>query len=76
MQLPVGGSAEAQAALKQAVGESFVSGFRLVALLCAGLALASALCGWVMIEDKTVGRGVRAGKASQTDSPYARIREE
>lgn len=44
MQLPVGGSAEAQATLKQAVAESFVSGFRLVALLCAGLALASALC--------------------------------
>jgi hypothetical protein len=69
MQLPAGGSAEDQAALKQAVAESFVSGFRLVALLCAGLALASALFGWVMIEDKTAGRGVRAGKASQTDSP-------
>ena len=69
MQLPAGGSAEDQAALKQAVAASFVSGFRLVALLCAGLALASALFGWVMIEDKTAGRGVRAGKASQTDSP-------
>lgn len=70
MQLPASGSAEAQAALKHAVGESFVSGFRLLALVCAGLALASALCGWVMIEDKTAGRGVRAGKASQADSLY------
>jgi EmrB/QacA subfamily drug resistance transporter len=71
IQLPAGESAETRAALKQAVGESFVSGFRLVALLCAGLALASALCGWVMIKDKTAGHGVRAGKASKTDSPYA-----
>jgi len=76
MQLPVGGSTEAQAALKQAVGESFVGGFRLVALLCAGLALASALCGWVMIGGKRAGRGVPAGTGSKTDSPYARIREE
>jgi EmrB/QacA subfamily drug resistance transporter len=67
IQLPAGGSAEAQAALKRAVGASFVSGFRLGALVCAGLALASALCGWVMIEDKTAGSRMAAGKASQTD---------
>jgi MFS family permease len=76
MQLPADGSAELQASLKQAVAASFVSGFRLVALLCAGLALASALCGWVMIGGKRADRGVPAGKASKTDSPYARIHEE
>jgi predicted MFS family arabinose efflux permease len=76
MQLPADGSAELQASLKQAVAASFVSGFRLVALLCAGLALASALFGWVMIGGKRADRGVPAGKASKTDSPYVRIHEE
>jgi MFS family permease len=70
MQLPSDGSAKAQAALKQAVDESFVSGFRLVALLCAGLALASALCGWMMIDGKTADYGVSAVKAPKTDSSY------
>lgn len=51
IQLPAGINRQVHAALKLAVGESFVSGFRLAALVCAGLALAGALCGWLMIED-------------------------
>jgi hypothetical protein len=50
--LPPGIDAAAAAALRQTVNASFVSGFRWVMLLCAALALMSALSAWVMI-----GRG-------------------
>jgi EmrB/QacA subfamily drug resistance transporter len=52
IQLPADTTRQLHAALKRAVGESYISGFRLAVLLCAGLALAGALCGWVMIEGK------------------------
>ncbi|HEX6556833.1 MAG TPA: MFS transporter [Ktedonobacteraceae bacterium] len=58
VQLPAGITSQLHAALKQAVDESFVSGFRVVALMCAGLALAGAFCGWVMIEEKLSNRAV------------------
>ncbi|MGK6311186.1 MFS transporter [Variovorax sp. DT-64] len=51
-EMPPGIDAAAAAALKRAVAESFVAGFRWVMLICAGLALLSALSAWVMI-----GRG-------------------
>jgi nitrate/nitrite transporter NarK len=51
IQLPAGINSQVHAALKLAIDESYVSGFRLAALVCAGLALAGALCGWLMIED-------------------------
>ena len=38
--------------LKQAVNEAFVAGFRLVALVSAGLALLSSLSAWFLIEGK------------------------
>lgn len=53
--LPAGVDAAAGAALRQTVNASFVSGFRWVMLICAGLALMSALSAWVLI-----GRGPRA----------------
>lgn len=43
---------ETQAKIRQAVGASFVSGFRLVACVAAGLALLSALAAWQLIEDR------------------------
>lgn len=49
--LPAGLSHAAQAALQQAIAESFVTGFRVVMLIAAGLALASALSAWLLIED-------------------------
>ena len=52
IQIPAHTSPEVQAALKSAIDESFVSGFRLVSLICAGLALASALSAWLLIEGK------------------------
>ena len=52
IQLPPGINSRVHAALKLAIDESYVSGFRLAALTCAGLALAGAFCGWLMIEEK------------------------
>jgi EmrB/QacA subfamily drug resistance transporter len=51
IQLPADTTRHQQDALKRAVGDSFVNGFRLAALMCAGLAVAGALCGWMMIEE-------------------------
>jgi hypothetical protein len=47
--LPPGVDAATAAALKRAVAESFVAGFRWVMLLGAGLAVLSAASAWVMI---------------------------
>jgi hypothetical protein len=38
--------------IEQAIAESFVTSFRVAMLTAAGLALASALTAWVMIEGK------------------------
>lgn len=46
---PCGVDAATASALKQAVGESFVAGFRWVMLLCAVLAVLSALSAWLLI---------------------------
>ena len=65
IQLPADTSGELQAALKRTIDEAFVSGFRLVSLICAGLALAGALCAWLMIEGKSPQRtngAVEAGR--------------
>lgn len=56
-QPPADISAELGYALKSAIAESYVSGFRLIMFIAAGLALASALSAWLMIEDR---RPVRA----------------
>ncbi len=53
IQLPATTSGELQVAFKHAIDEAFVSGFRIVSLICAGLALTSALCAWLMVEGKT-----------------------
>jgi len=50
VEVPEGVSREVRAALKQAIAQSFVSSFRLIMFIAAGLALASALTGWLMIE--------------------------
>jgi hypothetical protein len=50
--IPAHVSAGAQAAIKRAIDESFVSAFRLVSLLGAALALLSALCAWMLIAGK------------------------
>ena len=42
--------------LKQAINESFVAGFRRVAMVCGTLALLSALSAWWLIDGKKEGR--------------------
>src|SRR5439155_23642355 len=49
-ELPAGIDDETRVALKNAINESFVSGFRVVMAAAVGLALASALSAFVMIE--------------------------
>jgi EmrB/QacA subfamily drug resistance transporter len=52
LKLPDGLSGETQAAIRRAIRESFVAGFRLVAYLAAALAGASALAAWLLIAGK------------------------
>ncbi|HSF47000.1 MAG TPA: MFS transporter [Burkholderiales bacterium] len=52
LRIPEGVSGEAQAAVRQAIRESFVTGFRLVAYLAAALAAVSALVSWLLIAGK------------------------
>ena len=52
LKIPGGLSGEAQALIRQAIWESFVAGFRLVAYLAAGLAAAGALASWLLIAGK------------------------
>lgn len=52
IQIPAGVSAQTHTALEHAIAESFVTSFRLVMLIAAGLALASAVSAWLLIEGK------------------------
>src|SRR5579872_4737152 len=63
--VPTHVSGEVQVALKRAIGESFVSSFRLVSLICAGLALASALSAWWLVEGKKPEHAGRTAEESQ-----------
>jgi len=53
--IPSGVSNQLNAALEQAIAESFVAGFRVVMLIAAGLAAASALSSLLLIEGKGLG---------------------
>jgi EmrB/QacA subfamily drug resistance transporter len=52
IKVPSNVDAETRVELRQAVEHSFVSAFRLIMLVAAGLALASAAMAWLMIEGK------------------------
>jgi EmrB/QacA subfamily drug resistance transporter len=51
---PEGVNAETAAQIERAIEESFVAGFRIVMLVCVGLALASALAAALLVEDRKV----------------------
>jgi hypothetical protein len=53
LKIPDGLNGETQAAIRQAIQQSFVAGFRVVAYLAAALAAASALASWLLIAGKT-----------------------
>jgi EmrB/QacA subfamily drug resistance transporter len=58
--IPDGLDAATRDALRQALDESFVAGFRLTMRVSAGLALLSALSAWLLIEGKGTARGALA----------------
>jgi EmrB/QacA subfamily drug resistance transporter len=49
LQVPVGLDPGTRTAVKESVKEAFVSGFRIVMLICSGLSVASAAVAWLMI---------------------------
>jgi EmrB/QacA subfamily drug resistance transporter len=53
---PVGADRQTIAAIRQAVEQAFVFGFRLIMLLCAGLAVAGATISWRKIPSKGVDK--------------------
>lgn len=53
LQLPAGLNWSTKAAIRGSINEAFVFGFRMVMLICAGLAVAGAVVGWFMIPKRT-----------------------
>lgn len=70
VEIPADVSPELSAALEQAVAASFVAGFRMLMLIAAGLALASALSAALLIEGKRRGPARSEGR----NKPYKRLR--
>ena len=66
IEIPRGVGTGVQASIKQAVNESFIAAFRLVMLISAGLAIASALISWIMISGKTSNRTVENDRIKST----------
>ena len=52
LKLPGSFDVETKRSVKEAVNNSFVTGFRLIAWICSGLALLSAFAAWLLIEEK------------------------
>jgi EmrB/QacA subfamily drug resistance transporter len=69
MKVPDVVSGETQAAIKQAINESFVAGFRLITYISAGLACLSALAAWALIE----GRARQLAKPDDASGQQARL---
>jgi len=60
LQVPLGINPNTSIAIKESVKESFVFGFRIVMLACAGLSLSSAAVAWLMIRKDPDRSGVAA----------------
>jgi len=72
--IPTNVSGEVQTALKRAIDESFVSAFRLVALLGAALALLSAMSAWLLVAGKHLEPA--GGSASKPQASSAEADEQ
>ena len=59
LEIPAGLDSRTFAEAKASVDDAFVYGFRLVMFICAGLAVASAVQAWLLIEDKTVRQDLK-----------------
>ena len=71
IEIPPGISTSQQESLRETIDTSFVDGFRLIALMCGGLAWASALCAWALVEGKGVGE-----RETANDVRHNTVREE
>ena len=60
--VPEGGDAARAAAIKRAVGEAFVFGFRWVMLACAALAVLAAAGAWLLITPRAARTRAKRGK--------------
>lgn len=67
IQLPTTLNIELRGVLKHTIDEAFVSGFRLVSLICAGLALTGALCAGLMIESPSSKRKGQIGSIAKDE---------
>ncbi len=56
--LPSGLNSATHAAIQHAISASFVTSFRIIMLIGAALAIASALCSWLLIEGKPEKRAI------------------
>jgi hypothetical protein len=59
LQAPTGLDPSTKASITQSIREAFVFGYRIVMLICAGLALASAAVAWRMIPKSAEGPPLR-----------------
>jgi EmrB/QacA subfamily drug resistance transporter len=56
IELPVNVDADVKAMARQAIAQAFIDGFRVIMIIAALLALASALIAWALIEDARRGK--------------------
>jgi hypothetical protein len=56
LELPQGVDARTVGAIRQAISESFVSGFRVVLLCCAALSMGSGFLAWQLIPAAAISR--------------------
>ena len=64
--VPAGVDAETAVAIQSSIERAFVSAFRLVLLICAGLSIASAFFAWRMIESpRAPGRELQVSEAAK-----------
>ena len=70
IELPPRASADMRVAIRRAVGEAFVTGFRRIMLIAAGLAAAGALSAWWLID----GSEAPAGPKIDSDPPQVDLR--
>ena len=62
-ELPPDLSPDQQNSVRRALGESFVSGYRVLMLIAAGLGVSSAACSWIFI-----GKGRKSSKAKNSQT--------
>jgi EmrB/QacA subfamily drug resistance transporter len=64
---PSGVDSQTASTIRSAIAESFIFGFRLIMLLCAGLAMASATVAWLKIPAQSAPRELDFGRVAAAD---------